>query len=235
MGKKIQAVIFDMDGLMFDTERLSKEAWLEVGEIMGCTITEEIISRFRGGTPEISRKVLTDCFGEEFDYDAARAMRTERMQHRIDREGLPMKPGLTALLDALGQWGMPCAIASSSAPAIVGKYLRISGLGNRFSAVVHAEDVLHSKPAPDCFLLAAERLGILPEHCLVLEDSANGLLGASHAGIRAVCVPDIALPREEALKTAKAVLPSLWDVIGFIERENGCRSSALPANGGEIL
>lgn len=216
----IKAVIFDMDGLMFDTEALAKEAWLRVGEQLGYPITETQIAQIRGSTPAASAEIFRAAFGPNFDYPEAKALRNAMVEDTIDREGVPMKYGLVGLLEQLRRHGFPCAVASSSPRTTIEKYLAMAGLAAYYDVIVGAEDVTLSKPAPDVFLLAAERLGASPENCLVLEDSANGLHAARRAGITSVCIPDIAPPDEAVLSLAAAVFPDLSYVFDWILGRN---------------
>lgn len=210
------AVIFDMDGLMFDTERLGQRAWHQVGEELGVEIGENILRQTRGATRSHAADVFRRILGPAFDYPAAKARRTVLAEQAIQRDGLPVKPGLYALLAALEENGIPAAVASSSPVETILRYLRMAGLQGRFSALVSGETIARSKPAPDVFLAAAQALQQRPERCLVLEDSTNGLLAAHAAGMSAICIPDIALPSEDALSHALAVLPSLDQVWSFL-------------------
>lgn len=214
-----QAVIFDMDGLMFDTERLAKQAWGAVGEHYGVKIGEAVLSRIRGAVPEASAQVFREAFGDDFPYWEARKMRNANVAASIEREGVPVKPGLAGLLKQLRQAGIHTAVASASATAQIERYLELSGLRGYLDALVGADLIGRSKPAPDGFLAAAKRLDTPPAGCLVLEDSANGLLAAKNAGMTAVCIPDIAPPVDTALRTAAAVLPSLGEVWDWMNRQ----------------
>lgn len=216
----IKAVIFDMDGLMFDTERLAKAAWELVGEELGQPIDEQLISQIRGATPAASKEIFARSFGASFDYAAARQRRNALVAMQIEAEGVPVKPGLQHLLDALRAQKIPCAVASSSPRRVVEKYLSMTGLSDYFSAVIGAENVVNSKPAPDCFQAAANALETPSENCLVLEDSAAGLYATKAAGMKAVCIPDISLPEEDALGCAAAVLCSLHQVPGWLAQQN---------------
>lgn len=216
----INAVIFDMDGLMFDTEALAKTAWLRVGERLGYPITEAQISRIRGSTPKASAEIFHSAFGPDFDYPRAKALRNEMVEDFIDQTGVPVKYGLVPLLERLKGHGFPTAVASSSPRKTIEKYLAMTGLGAYYDEIVSAEDVLRSKPAPDVFLLAAERLGVPAEACLVLEDSANGLCAAHRAGMTVVCIPDIAPPDAMSLSLAAAVFPDLSHVYAWILERN---------------
>ena len=212
-----EAVIFDMDGLMFDTERLSSQAWQAAGKRMGVNLTEAVISRFRGTTPQVSRRVCLEVFGPSFDYTAARAMRTQFLEQAIRDRGLPVKPGLKDLLSTLSDCGIPAAVASSSPLKTIQWYLSLAEITPFFQVIVSGEEVARSKPDPDCFLLAASRLQTPPASCLVLEDSENGLLAAQAAGMRSICIPDLSMPAPEILARTEAVLPSLAEVWSWLQ------------------
>lgn len=214
----VKAIIFDMDGLMFDTERLAKEAWQQVGEEMGLPITEEVICHIRGATPAASQAVFSTFFGEEFDYAKAKARRNELVEAEIARHGVPVKQGLVYLLKTCRQQNILCAVASSSPRATAVRYLAMAGIESFFSAVIGAEDVTRSKPAPDCFLAAARALGARPKDCLVLEDSANGLYAAKAAQIPSICIPDLTLPEKAALSSTQAVLERLDQVVDWLNK-----------------
>ncbi len=213
-----QAVIFDMDGLMFDTERLAKRAWEQAGLRYHVEIGEDILARIRGAAPKAAEAVFRDAFGPCFPFWEARAARKDWVDRHIERAGVPVKPGLTGLLARLKQAEIKTAVASSSPRETVERYLQKSRLEDCFSGVIGAEQAERSKPAPDAYWAAARLLGVSPAACLVLEDSANGLYAARNAGMTSVCIPDIARPEPEALMTASAVLPSLAEVWDWMER-----------------
>ena len=162
----ITAVIFDMDGLMFDNKRLARYAWHEVGRRLVFSIGEEVLARIRGAAPKASAKVFRAAFGDGFDYPSAKEMRNKWVEEHIERHGVPIKPGLKDLLAKLIDARR--AVASSSPRGIVEKYLRLAGLTDFFDTVIGAEDITNSKPAPDSFLAAAEAMETRPERCLVL-------------------------------------------------------------------
>ncbi len=221
----IQAVIFDMDGLMFDTEALAKKGWLIAGREMQLPITDEIVYRVVGMNAASVRKTCQEYFGPEFDYDGFRARVSDYMRRSLDEDGIPVKRGLPELLDYLKRNGCQTAVASSSPRATVEDYLRRAGMEGIFSALICGDMVARSKPAPDIFLRAAEVLGILPEDCLVLEDSSNGIRAAYAAGMKAIMVPDLIEPTAELRGMACAVCESLHGVIPFLEAD---RKESLP-------
>lgn len=212
----VQGVIFDMDGLMFDTERLSMELWGAQLAAQGFAFTPAMGKAIRGRNDEGIRAVLGQQLGPTLDYDKARNGVRAEMLRRLDQEGMPVKPGLNPLLAWLKAQGVPCAVASSSSRASVEHHCRAAGVWAGFSAVVCGDMVTHSKPHPEIFLRAAQALGVPPQQCLVLEDSFNGVRAGHAGGFITVMVPDMDQPTPEidALYTAKA--SSLEQVLGWL-------------------
>lgn len=202
----IKAAIFDMDGLMFDTERLSIAYWKEALAEQGFVMTDEMAGRIRGRNEEGIEQVLCGLFGPGLDYPAAQAAQRARMT-RVDGAGLlRAKPGLHELLGWLREKGIPRAVASSSRRVSVEGHLRTAGLMETFDAVITGDDVTRSKPDPEIFLKAAAALGAVPEHTLVLEDSPNGVRAGAAGGFVTVMVPDMdpSTPELAALYAAEA-------------------------------
>lgn len=175
----VRAVIFDMDGLMFDTERLSFRLWQEVCAEHGRCFTMETMARLCGGTPTVGRQVFYETFGAndpDFSYEYCLAETRVRLAKEFEENGVPLKAGLGELLRFLQQHHYPAAVASSSPTEYVRQYVQQAGLAHYFSAYVGAGDFTRSKPDPECFLQAAKKLSSDPTVCLVLEDSARGIL-----------------------------------------------------------
>lgn len=216
-NRMIRAVIFDMDGLMFDTERPSIAYWQEALAEQGFVMTDGMASRIRGRNEEGIEQVLCGLFGPGLNYPRAQAAQRARMA-RLDGAGLlRAKPGLYELLGWLGQKGIPRAVASSSRRVSVEGHLRTAGVLDAFDAVVTGDDVTRSKPDPEIFLKAAAALGALPGHTLVLEDSPNGVRAGAAGGFMTVMVPDMDPPTPElaALYTAEA--GSLHEVLAMLQ------------------
>ncbi len=184
------AVVFDMDGLLFDTEALYLEAFLRASEEGGHGLTPAVFMRTIGGTWPTNQVVLTESYGADFPLDAFRAA-WHRHYAVIAQDGVLLKPGALALLDTLDALGLPRAIATSSRHETARGHLTAHALTDRFHAVVAQGDYAASKPAPDPYLLAASRLGVAPSLCLALEDSHNGVRSAFAAGMMTVMVPDL--------------------------------------------
>jgi HAD superfamily hydrolase (TIGR01509 family) len=209
---KIKAAIFDMDGTMFDTEALYARGMAQAGAEFGYDIHHGI---YLGtiGLPEIGWKThLRNTFGPDFPLDAIASRTLDNVHAELERDGLPIKPGLIELLDQLDAWGVPYAIASSSKRKTIQRNLGLANMAARFPIVVGGEEVQHGKPAPDIFLEAAHRLNVAPVNCVVLEDSEAGIRGAHAAGMIAVMIPDLKPPSDEMRLLARAVLLSLYEV-----------------------
>jgi HAD superfamily hydrolase (TIGR01509 family) len=194
------ALIFDMDGLMLDTERPCVRAWIEAADTMGWELPEAAVNRTVGTDEASTRKIIIDFCGPAFPYDKARALMRELILTRIEREGIPHRPGLLTLLDHLSRLDLPLGVATSSSGEIARWKLGKAGILERFSVLVCGDEVQRGKPAPDIFLLAAERLGQAPQNCIGFEDSPAGLTALHAAGIPSIFVKDLVEPPEEVLR-----------------------------------
>lgn len=210
--ERLCAVLFDMDGLMFDTERVSDAVWCEVAGRGGFAMTSADVSLLRGRNYEGGRAAMQERFGADFPYDALAAEAVREIGARLERQ-IPLRPGLFALLNALRGMGCKMAVASSTHGSRVLRNLQRTGTRDYFSAVIGGEAVTHSKPHPEIFLRAAAALGAKPEECMVLEDSYNGVRAGAAAGCFTVMVPDLDAPTPEMERLAGAIVPSLNAVI----------------------
>jgi len=210
------AVIFDMDGLMFDSERIARAGWIHAGEVFGLPITEDLFHQIVGSSRVTIRETFIRVLGD-FDFDQVRAERAAFGRAYMEKYGVPIKPGLFALLDFLDDAGIKKAVASSTYQADAMFYLTKAGIAGRFDGIVTGDMVTNGKPAPDIFLLAASILGMHPADCIVLEDSSAGILAATTAGMRVIGIPDLVPLREECEALVCAKLDSLLDVIPFLQ------------------
>ena len=206
-----RAVIFDMDGLMLDTERLRKALFERVAAEHGMTLPADIYLQTIGRTVRDTRVIFAERLGADFPYEDLRLKRRELEYAHIDQHGAPTKPGLTALLDWLETRATPRAVATSSARATAHRLLQSAGVKARFEIIVGGDDVAHGKPEPDLFLLAAERLGVAPSDCVVLEDSGPGIRAAHRAGMTPILVPDLQPPTDDVRALAYRVCASLHE------------------------
>ena len=215
----IEAVLFDMDGLMFDTERMYQKAWLQAGRQMGAPMELEIVDRLRGRNREGCARVCREVFGEEFDFDAMRTACRALMARWIEEDGLPVKPGLYELLAELERRGIPAVLATSTTGDSAWGHLQRAKVDRYFLGAVCGDEVSHSKPDPEVFLKAAALAGKDPARCMVLEDSPAGVRAGAAAGCFTVMVPDLTAPDEELKKLADEILPGLRDVIPLLDRD----------------
>lgn len=219
----ISAVIFDMDGLMFDTERLAIEAWQYAGRVCECNIPESLIIQTIGQNVHDTRHLFEMTLGTSLDFDRARALRVQYADDFIEQKGVPFKNGLVELLDKLEQYKLPKAIATSTERIRAEKVLKKAQLLTRFNTIIYGDEVLQGKPAPDIFLLTAKRLRVNTNQCLVLEDSENGIQAAANANMNPWMIPDIKPPSAEMLKLSEKTFPNLYSVTAYL-------SDILPAN-----
>lgn len=214
----IEAVIFDMDGLMLDTERIARIAWKHAAADWDRTLSDELFAAITGLTAPDANAVLQAALGPAFPVEDARQRRQHYYRAHIAEHGIDIKPGLLALLGRIEALSLPHAVASSTSKKGVIHKLTVAGLIDRFETLVGGDEVANGKPAPDIFLTAAARLGVLPDGCMVLEDSEAGIQAAHAAGMLPVMVPDVKPPSPEIEAVAYAVLPSLKDTIPLLKR-----------------
>ncbi len=215
----VKGVIFDMDGTMFDTERLSTKGWLYAGEKLGEDIPITLTDSFRGRNPITIRKMFAEYFGDKLDYDEARAVKHEYFDE-VTKDSVPYKEGLMELLEYLKEHEIPAAVATSTEKKRASRLLHVSGVEDMITACIFGDMIEKGKPEPDIFLKAAELIGQNPEECLVVEDSAPGLLAGKAAGGYTIYVPDVAVVPEEAKAGITAELADLHEVAAWIEKEN---------------
>ncbi|MGK7870097.1 HAD family hydrolase [Falsiroseomonas sp. E2-1-a20] len=211
LPRRPAALVFDMDGLIFDTETLYREAIFAAAAEAGRAMTPALFLSLIGNPWPRNRALLLAAFGEAF---AVEAFRDEWVRYfealALHRQFL--KPGVVALLDRLDALGLPRAIATSSAHATAAHHLAAHGLAGRFHHIVAQGDYARGKPAPDPYLLAAARLGVAPALCLALEDSHNGVRSAAAAGMMTVMVPDLLEATDEISALCVGIAPDLHAV-----------------------
>lgn len=221
----IQAVIFDMDGTLIDTERYYRIFWPKALAEFGYHMTDEQALAMRSLGRPFAPARLKEWFGADLDYVAVRRRRKELMEDCLDREGIRRKPGALELVQRLKEKGITTAIATATDLERTAKYLKLTGLEGYFDRLISATEVPEGKPSPDIYLYACEQLGLPPEDCLAVEDSPNGVLSAYRAGCRVVMVPDQTKPDEELRKYLYAEAESLDEVYDIL-RSSGAEGEA---------
>lgn len=212
----VHALVFDMDGLLLNTEHLARRALRMAGAELGVEFDEDVGAAMIGVPADESRRLMLARYGEHFPLDVFLAESARHLRAQIDGGDMHLQAGAQLLLEALRSAGMPCAVATSSGREKALHHLDRAGVLHCFDVVVTRDDVARGKPHPDLFLLAAQRLNRPPESCLALEDSYNGVRAAHAAGMPVVMVPDLLPPTPEMRERALAVVPDLHAVRGMI-------------------
>jgi len=204
-----RAVVFDLDGLMVDTERIALECWIEAAGSFGWEISPETCLALVGIDSRESRQALLDRMGGSFPMAEVSARGRVRYLERLRGEGVQVKPGLLELLDWLASRAVPIAVATSTQQELALEKLVLAGLRERFDTIVGGDQVPRGKPAPDVYREAIARIGAEPARCIALEDSEIGLRAAHAAGATCIVVPDLLPPSPEFEPLAHAIVPSL--------------------------
>lgn len=211
-GTAVKGVLFDMDGVILDTEKLYTRFWVEAAQSLGYPMTYEMALGMRSLSREAGERQLKAYLGDSVDYHEVRETRIRIMEAFIEENGVELKPGIHELLEFLKNHGIKTSIATSSPLDRTKKYLSQVGLVDAFDALVSGHMVEHGKPEPDIYIYAAANLGLNPEECLVLEDSPTGILAAYRAGCVPVMVPDQDSPDAETKGRVYAVAENLLKV-----------------------
>lgn len=214
----MKAVVFDMDGVLFDTERLCMESWIAVAEKEGLPDMEIIFPRCIGLNANDSRQVVLDAYGQDFDFAGFRELASAWFWDYIKKNGLPVKPGVRELLKWLKQEGRIVGLASSTRRSSVISHLEQAELTEYFQAVITGDMVEHSKPLPDIYLLACRELGVEPGEAYAIEDSPNGIRSAYAAGLHPIMVPDMIAPDEEMEQKCDRIFRDLAEVLDYMKQ-----------------
>lgn len=213
----LRALIFDLDGLLFDTERLAAATWTEAAASLGFELTEATVRGTIGMDHVLTRGYYDALFGEVFPYELVEERHRHLFRTHIVQHGAPAKPGVARILEEARRLGCKVALGTSSRSVYAHTMLWLAGITEQFHVLVTRDLVQAGKPAPDIFLKAASLLGQDPADCLVFEDSATGIRAARAAGMRVVMVPDLVEPTAELRAQCQAVFPSLIEAADALE------------------
>ena len=214
----LKGAIFDMDGLMIDTEKLYLKFWILAAKDFGYDMRPEHVYAIRSMARKFSIPKIKSFLGEDCPTEEIRAHRTVLMNEYIKENGLEVKKGLFTLLDYLRDHGIKMAVATATPSSRTTEYLHTIGAYDYFSAMVCGDMITNGKPAPDIYLTAAKELGLPPQECAAFEDSPNGITAAHAAGCHAIMIPDMTQPDEEIKPLLSAVYDSLDEAVEYFER-----------------
>ncbi|MBE5958892.1 MAG: HAD family phosphatase [Lachnospiraceae bacterium] len=213
----MKAVIFDMDGVIFDSERAYIECWEPIDNKYQIPDLKETLLKCIGVTSDVSKNIFLKKYGEDFPLDEYRKIAGQGMAELVESGKLEKKPGIVELLVYLKNEGIALAVASSTKTETVKWELDLAGLKDYFDVIIGGDMVKKSKPNPDIFLEAAKKLGANPSQCVVIEDSFNGIRAAKAAKMTAYMVPDLLAPDDEMREKADEIFASLIEVKKYLE------------------
>lgn len=213
----LRCVIFDMDGLMFDSERINGECFKKAAREYGYNVTDEIRLKMLGKSKKNNEKLLKEHFGDNYPAIKISQLSTEYRDEYIKENGLPIKTGLIELLKYLKEHKILVAVASSSLYKVVVRNLKITDTYQYIDYIVSGDQVKQSKPDPEIFMNVLNHYQLNPDEAIVLEDSENGILAAVNGNIPVICIPDLVYHRDEINDLTLVVLKTLADVIEYIK------------------
>lgn len=217
MKPGIKALVFDMDGLLLDSERVVRKSWYLAGEKLGYPKIGDHIYHTLGFNVVRRSEYFRKAYGQEFPVERFNQMTREIFYELKREEGVPKKPGVDELLKYAKESGYLLGVATSSRREYSSELLKENKIWDYFNAFVFGDMVSHAKPDPEIYLKACEKLGVSPEEAVALEDSPNGIRSAYAAGMQPIVVPDLVNPDEEILRLCRWKCKSLFDVIKILE------------------
>lgn len=218
MNKIIKGAVFDMDGLMIDTEKLYLKYWKQAAADFGYAMEDKHVFAIRSLARKFSVPMLKGFFGEDFPTEEVRARRTELISAHIAEHGIDLKKGLLDLIKYLKKRDIRIAVATATPRERTMTYLNKINILDRIDAVVCGDMVTTGKPDPEIYLTAAKALDLQPCQCTAFEDSPNGIKAAYSAGCHAIMIPDLTPPDDEILPMLSGVYKSLDEAVSFFER-----------------
>ncbi len=216
----IRGAIFDMDGLMFDSERLVYEIWQEMMDENGFNYNLEVFKKTIGLRTDKAEQYYCNLYGSSFDYKPFKKKSRKTFIARVTNDGVPIKKGLFEILDYLKANSIKMAVATSTSAQTALNIIKMAGVYDYFDAFVCGDDVKNSKPHPEVFLTAAQRLGIPPKDCVAFEDSINGIKSAYAVNMMTVMVPDFLEPTDEIRPMLSFLCKDLTQAVQFLQSQN---------------
>lgn len=213
----IEAIVFDMDGLIFNSERVVQRSWEAVGNELGISKLGDHIYNTLGFNVVRRAKYFQHAFGEAFPMEEFQNRTRVKFQEIVSREGLEMKPGVVELMQYGKEKGLKMAVATSSRREYSTRLLSDAGLMQYLDGCVFGDSVKHAKPDPEIYLKACEMIGADPKKSLALEDSPAGIQSSHAAGMTPIMIPDLVQPGEEILPLVYCKMETLLEVIPFLE------------------
>ncbi len=220
MADKTKAVIFDMDGVIFDSERIIIELWEDFGEKNNIPHMHDVTIRCVGLNDKATEEVFKEAYGDDYDYRRFQKIISKQYHEMADGGKLPMMIGVREILDYLKDNGYKIALASSTRTEVVTNQLKAANIYEYFDKVVCGDTVTHSKPHPEIFLKAADQLEVDITKVYIIEDSFNGIRAAHAAGAMPIMIPDMIEPDDEMREKAYKILNNLLEVIDFLKTIN---------------
>lgn len=215
-----EAVVFDMDGLMLDSERLATQSSKKAGEEIGIHLSDELLHSLIGLNEHSASILIERHVGRPIDHQALSKAFYRDYEQRIATQGLPLKDGLLELLTFLDNNNIRRAVATSTKRELALRKLESAKISSYFEHIIAGDDVINGKPAPDPYIKAANQLNVPIAACLALEDSNNGAMSAISAGMNVIVIPDIKQPSKEIEDKALHIFNSLHNVIHFLQNTN---------------
>ena len=214
-----RAVIFDMDGVILDSEILVLASWKLAAEEWGLSGIEPLAKRCLGINAVVTKELFLEAYGADLDYEGLKSVMRTAYWKAVDSGKLKLKPGVKELLNFLKANDFLVGLASSTQEDTVRRELTMMGVIDFFDHVTCGDMLKKSKPEPDIYLMACDGLGIVPQSSFAIEDSYNGIRSASRAGLSAIMVPDLVPPTEEMERLSCVILPSLFDVMEYLKQK----------------
>lgn len=216
--ENIKAFIFDMDGLILDTERIAFKSYKEALKEYGYDFTEAFFLTLVGTNVKLTKELCLNRYGSWFPFDLLHENHNKITEEYIKKNGVPLKEGVNELIDYLKEKDYKIALATSSDREKAEYLLELVKIKDKFDYIICGNDIVNSKPNPEIFLKAAENLKVEPKECVVFEDSKFGVKAAVNAGMKVINVPDMKMPNSEVKSMAFKIFNNLLEVKDYISK-----------------